>query len=206
MGFLDKARAAATELAAKADEALNTAGVAGPAAAAKAVDRHFRDLGVLAYTYPGVSSANFIEYYGGLVYGGFNIKASYSDDFAGVGESGWYINGGYTWKHESGFSALVYGGYSFGNAFDAEFHRHLVRRLKRRDLGFHAHASRGFNAAPVEIVDLGSFLGRPFDFDKRMPAAVTGEIHQRAPHLAQAGRNEHFSADLHHATPNQNDQ
>lgn len=49
MGFLDKARAAATELAAKADEALNTAGVAGPAAAAKAVDRHFRDLGVLAY-------------------------------------------------------------------------------------------------------------------------------------------------------------
>jgi uncharacterized protein (TIGR02001 family) len=78
------------------------------------------DLGVLAYTYPGLSSANFIEYYGGLVYGGFNIKASYSDDFAGVGESGWYINGGYTWKHESGFSAFVYGGYSFGNAFDAE--------------------------------------------------------------------------------------
>lgn len=78
------------------------------------------DLGVLAYTYPGLSGANFIEYYGGLVYGGFNIKASYSDDFAGVGESGWYINGGYTWKHESGFSAFVYGGYSFGNAFDAE--------------------------------------------------------------------------------------
>lgn len=78
------------------------------------------DLGVLAYTYPGLSSANFIEYYGGLVYGGFNIKASYSDDFAGVGESGWYINGGYTYKAESGFSAFVYGGYSFGNAFDEE--------------------------------------------------------------------------------------
>jgi uncharacterized protein (TIGR02001 family) len=78
------------------------------------------DLGVLAYTYPGLSSANFIEYYGGLVYEGFNIKGSYSDDFAGVGESGWYVNGGYTYKWESGFSAFVYGGYSFGNAFDAE--------------------------------------------------------------------------------------
>jgi len=76
------------------------------------------DLGVLAYTYPGLSSANFVEYYGGLVYGGFNIKASYSNDFAGVGDSGWYINGGYTYKNESGFSAFVYGGYSFGNAFD----------------------------------------------------------------------------------------
>jgi hypothetical protein len=49
MGFLDKARAAATELAARADEALTTAGAAGPGVAAKAADRHFRDLGVLAY-------------------------------------------------------------------------------------------------------------------------------------------------------------
>jgi uncharacterized protein (TIGR02001 family) len=78
------------------------------------------DLGVLAYTYPGLSSANFVEYYGGLGYDGFNIKVSYSDDFAGVGESGWYINGGYTYEWESGFSALVYGGYSFGNAFDED--------------------------------------------------------------------------------------
>ncbi|MGH8034560.1 MAG: hypothetical protein ACREO9_04990, partial [Lysobacterales bacterium] len=65
------------------------------------------------------SSANFVEYYGGLTYAGFNIKASYSNDFAGVGESGWYINGGYTYDFESGLRALVYGGYSFGNAFDA---------------------------------------------------------------------------------------
>ena len=49
MGFLDKAKAAATELAAKADGALNASGMAGPAAAAKQADRLFRDLGVLAY-------------------------------------------------------------------------------------------------------------------------------------------------------------
>ncbi len=49
MGFLDKAKAAATELAAKADEALSSSGMAGPAAAAKQADRLFRDLGVLAY-------------------------------------------------------------------------------------------------------------------------------------------------------------
>ena len=50
MGFLDKAKAAATELAAKADTALASAGMAGPGmAAARDADRYLRDLGVLAY-------------------------------------------------------------------------------------------------------------------------------------------------------------
>ncbi|HRC00470.1 MAG TPA: hypothetical protein PKZ38_10335, partial [Dermatophilaceae bacterium] len=50
MGFLDKAKAAATELAAKADTALASAGMAGPGmAAGRDADRYFRDLGVLAY-------------------------------------------------------------------------------------------------------------------------------------------------------------
>ena len=49
MGFLDKAKAAATELSAKADQALANQGLAGPAAAGKHADKHLRDLGVLAY-------------------------------------------------------------------------------------------------------------------------------------------------------------
>lgn len=49
MGFLDKAKAAATELSAKADQALASQGLAGPAAAGKQADKFFRDLGVLAY-------------------------------------------------------------------------------------------------------------------------------------------------------------
>lgn len=49
MGFLDKAKAAATELAAKADTALTSQGLAGPAAQGKSADKYFRDLGVLAY-------------------------------------------------------------------------------------------------------------------------------------------------------------
>lgn len=46
MGFLDKARAAANDLAAKADTALASSGLGGPGAGA---DRYFHDLGVLAY-------------------------------------------------------------------------------------------------------------------------------------------------------------
>lgn len=46
MGFLDKARATASELAAKADAALASSGLGGPGADA---DRYFRDLGVLTY-------------------------------------------------------------------------------------------------------------------------------------------------------------
>ena len=76
------------------------------------------DAGYLAYTYPGLSSANFGEIYGGLSKGPFSVKVSWSSDFAGVGESAWYVDGAYSHAWDNGFSVLVYGGYSFGNAFD----------------------------------------------------------------------------------------
>jgi len=50
MGFLDKAKAAASDLAAKADTALGSSGLGGPKAPGGGdSDRYFRDLGVLAY-------------------------------------------------------------------------------------------------------------------------------------------------------------
>jgi len=49
MGFLDKAKAAANDLAAKADTALGSSGMGGPKASAGDADAYFRDLGVLAY-------------------------------------------------------------------------------------------------------------------------------------------------------------
>ena len=48
MGFMDKAKAAANELAAKADTALASSGLAGPSAG-PSPDKLFRDLGVLAW-------------------------------------------------------------------------------------------------------------------------------------------------------------
>lgn len=81
------------------------------------------DAGVLAYTYPGISSANFVELYGGFSFKFFDIKLSYSDDFAGVGASGWYLNGGLGHEWENGFAVLAYAGYSFGNAFEDHEHR-----------------------------------------------------------------------------------
>src|SRR5665647_2730129 len=50
MGFLDKAKAAATDLAAKADTALGSTGLGGPKASGGGdADRYFHDLGVLTY-------------------------------------------------------------------------------------------------------------------------------------------------------------
>ncbi len=51
MGFLDKAKAAATDLAAKADTALAGSGLGGPGGLGGGgdADRLFHDLGVLAY-------------------------------------------------------------------------------------------------------------------------------------------------------------
>lgn len=78
------------------------------------------DAGLLFYHYPDVSSANFLEFYGGFSWSLFAVKLSWSDDFAGVGESAWYADGsvGYAW--DNGFSAFAYVGYSFGNAFDED--------------------------------------------------------------------------------------
>ena len=50
MSFLDKAKAAANDLAAKADTALGSSGMGGPKAPGSGdADRYFRDLGVLAF-------------------------------------------------------------------------------------------------------------------------------------------------------------
>ena len=50
MGFLDKAKAAANDLAAKADTALANSGLGGPGGGpGGSPDRYFRDLGMLAY-------------------------------------------------------------------------------------------------------------------------------------------------------------
>ena len=50
MGFLDKAKAAATDLAAKADTALSNSGLGAPKPpGAGDAERYFRDLGVLTY-------------------------------------------------------------------------------------------------------------------------------------------------------------
>jgi hypothetical protein len=49
VGFMDKAKAAANELAAKADTALAGSGLGGPGAAGGQGERLLRDLGVLTY-------------------------------------------------------------------------------------------------------------------------------------------------------------
>ncbi len=49
MGFLDKAKAAANDLATKADSALSGAGSGGGGARPADAERYFRDLGVLTY-------------------------------------------------------------------------------------------------------------------------------------------------------------
>ncbi len=76
------------------------------------------DLGLLYYNYPGATSADFLEIYGGLSWSYFRIKLSYSDDFAGLGASAWYVDGGASHDWENGFGVFAYAGYSFGNAFE----------------------------------------------------------------------------------------
>ena len=49
------------------------------------------DIGFLYYDYPGMSSDDFLEFYGVLSYGGLSGSINYSDDFyAGVGKAWFY--------------------------------------------------------------------------------------------------------------------
>jgi uncharacterized protein (TIGR02001 family) len=75
------------------------------------------DVGLLYYDYPGVSEADFLEIYAGLSWSLFRIKLSWSDDFAGFGASGWYLDGGVAYDWENGFGVFAYAGYSFGDVF-----------------------------------------------------------------------------------------
>jgi uncharacterized protein (TIGR02001 family) len=120
------------------------------------------DVGYLAYTYPGLSSVNFGEFYGGFNWDAFSLKLSYSDDFAGVGQSAWYLDGGYRYKWESGWSVLVYAGYSFGNAFD---------RNDGMAFGFPDYWNYGVGVAYslsrlyFEAKVVGTDLSAPFEID-----------------------------------------
>lgn len=76
------------------------------------------DAGLLYYHYPGLSAANFLEFYAGFGWKLFSVKLSYSDDFAGVGASAFYADGSLGYEWNNGFSLFLYGGYSFGNAFE----------------------------------------------------------------------------------------
>jgi len=77
------------------------------------------DVGFLYYDYPGLSSADFLEIYAGLSWSLFHVKLSYSDDFAEVGASAWYLDGGVGYDWDNGFGVFAYAGYSFGDAFDS---------------------------------------------------------------------------------------
>ena len=77
------------------------------------------DVGLIYYTYPDDSDANFFEVYGSLSKDWFKGKVWYSNDFGGDSTSGdtpaWYVEGNGTFLLSANFSILAHVGYSFGD-------------------------------------------------------------------------------------------
>jgi len=120
------------------------------------------DVGYLAYTYPGAGTFNFGEFYGGFSWDSFSLKLSYSDDFDGVGQSAWYLNGGYSYEWESGWNMLIYGGYSFGNAFDRE---HGMAFGFPEYWNYGAGAGYSLHNLYFEVKVVGTDLSAPFKIE-----------------------------------------
>lgn len=120
------------------------------------------DIGYIEYLYPDLSSANFGELYSGFSFTGFEVKLSYANDFAGVGDSAWYIDAGYTHEWDSGWSALVYGGYSFGDVFS---YRDGLIFGNTDYFNYGAGVGYTFKLLYVEAKIVGANLSGPFEID-----------------------------------------
>jgi uncharacterized protein (TIGR02001 family) len=72
------------------------------------------DVGAIYYTYPNATSGNFPEAYVGISKGPFSLKGWYSWDFAGSGDTAYYVDTNFDLPMVNGFSFLVHGGHSSG--------------------------------------------------------------------------------------------
>lgn len=70
------------------------------------------DVGVLRYIYPSQSELDYNEVYVGFSTRGLGFKAYYSDDFAGIGDAGTYLEGSYEVPLTEKSSFFVGVGYS----------------------------------------------------------------------------------------------
>lgn len=77
------------------------------------------DLGVVGYLYPGASDINMLEVYAGVTKGLFGVKAWYSPDFGGSGDSAYYLEGNVAVPLPSNFGFQAHVGWSDGDAWDA---------------------------------------------------------------------------------------
>lgn len=77
------------------------------------------DVGLVYYSYwPDDDEVDYAEIFAGLSYNVFEVKAWYSDDYFGVGESAYYIEGNLTFELPQEFGLGVHVGMSDGDAFD----------------------------------------------------------------------------------------
>ena len=75
------------------------------------------DIGAIYYSYPNGTDGNFPEVYAGVSKGFFNLKLWYSWDFAGSGDTAYYVDTNFNLPMANDFSFLVHAGYS-----GAEYH------------------------------------------------------------------------------------
>ena len=76
------------------------------------------DAGIVYYSYPSESDLNFPEIYGAISAGPFSAKLYYSNDFAALDESAFYLDTGLEFELPANFSIMAHVGYSTGDAID----------------------------------------------------------------------------------------
>jgi uncharacterized protein (TIGR02001 family) len=73
------------------------------------------DVGVVYYTYPGASSSNTFEVYGGITKDWFNAKLWFSPEVANTDDSAFYLETNLTFPLPQGFAVTGHLGYGIGD-------------------------------------------------------------------------------------------
>jgi len=76
------------------------------------------DVGLVYYSYPDDSDANYPEIYGKLNCGVFSGALFYSNDYVNSSENAFYISGDVSVPLPQNFSITAHAGYSFGDFWD----------------------------------------------------------------------------------------
>ncbi len=126
------------------------------------------DVGYNLYSYPGADDLDYGEFYVGAAYGDGELYYWYTDDFFGLGESAFYLEGNYSIALPEEFSLDLHVGYTAGDGLEA-----VVESGLQEYIDYAIAVSRSFGHIDGEIRYVDTDLPREFEVGSRVIVSIS---------------------------------